>query len=118
MKISRRGIEKIRAVVKWYESGQKDNPQTQASYPVPIGSIGVHVKIGGSAIGAATSATQMTSGSAELWKFDETGAGTATGVTVTVWNKETSGTISANAHCLALRVGHGYVILWELGACP
>lgn len=111
-----RAVDRIRRAVRFVESNGRITPPPQATGAVPMGAL-VHVKSGGSAISAASSATQMSSGTGNLWYFDETGAGTDTGVSVTLWHKETGAAFPANTHGLAARAAHGYIIIYQVGAC-
>jgi len=108
--ISRRGAERLKRQLERAEGSRYNDPPVTSGRPVQIG-YALHIKTGGSGVGAATSVTQMTSGVVAVWNFGPTGAGVDSGETVTVWNKSTT-SIAANKHGLAVMTGCGYVVDW------
>jgi len=108
--ISRRGAERLKRQLERAEQGRYNDPPATSGRPVQIG-YALHFKTGGSGIGAATSVTQMTSGTVAVWEFGPTGAGVDSGLTVDVWNKATT-SIAANKHGLAVMTCCGWVVDW------
>ena len=108
--ISRKGAQRIKRVVerveREYYNPPPDQPGARRSQPYAI-----HIKTGGSGVGAASSVTQMTSGTVAIWNADDAGALSDSGDTETVWNKATTA-LAANKHGLAVLAIGGYVVDW------
>lgn len=67
----------------------------------------------GSAIAAATSSTQMTSGTITFYTSDNTGLLTIAN-TQTVWNKSTTGTVLAGDPLMVCQDAQGqFIVFWE-----
>ena len=113
---TRRSIEKIVNAVRFVERNGRIASPPQSTGAVPMGAL-VHVKSGMTEIDAAPSVDQMSSGTGNLWYFDETGAGTDTEIEVTLWHKDTSAPFPAETHALASRAAHGYILIYQEGAC-
>jgi len=108
--ISRKGAERLKRQLIRAETGKVNNPPIPASPGGPIG-YGLFFKSSGSGVGAASSVTQMTSGTVAIWTFGPTGAGVDTGETTTVWNKATTA-VPANTHGIAIMTCCGWTIDW------
>lgn len=111
--ISRDGAKRVKRVVERSEKGYYNPPPGtrktgRGSGPLPYA---IHIKTGGPGISAASSVTQMTSGTVAVWIADESGALSDSGDTETVWNKSTTA-ISANKHGIAVLTSTGYVVDW------
>lgn len=108
--ISKDGAKRVKRVVEQAEGGYVNPPPTlsRTSGPLPYA---VHIKTGGSGISAASSVTQMTSGTVAVWNVDDAGALSDSGDTITVWNKAVSA-IAANKHGIAVLAIGGYVVDW------
>lgn len=115
--ISREGAERTKRVVEAAEAKYVNGPPLSPGASLATGVCLVHAKTGGSGIGAASSDTQMTSGTVEIMVPNITGALQPSGISVTCWNKETSGAVGNNKHILMALSPCGYVCLWEIGAC-
>lgn len=77
----------------------------------------VEAKTGGSGIGAAASATQMTGADVTIWQCDDAGALTATSATVKAWNKDTANAVGNNKHIWIAKNAAGlWCVVWE--QCP
>jgi len=108
--ISRDGAKRVKRVVDRVERSYFNPPQKgrKGAGPLPYA---IHIKTGGSGISAASSVTQMTSGTVAVWIADESGALSDSGDTETVWNKSTTA-LSANKHGIAVLTSTGYVVDW------
>lgn len=111
--ISRDGAKRTKRVVDRVERGYYNPPPgsrkgRSGGGPLPYA---IHIKTGGAGISAASSVTQMTSGTVAVWIADESGALSDSGDTETVWNKSTTA-LSANKHGIAVLTSTGYVVDW------
>lgn len=74
----------------------------------------LEAKTGGSGIAVASSDTQMTSGTVEVWNCDSSGTLTDGLRTVTAWNKDTASAVGANKQVLLMKNRAGlWVVVWE-----
>jgi hypothetical protein len=77
----------------------------------------VEAKTGASGIAVASSATQYTSGTVDVYQCSSSGALTSAGYTVTAWNKDTANAVGNNKHIWIAKNRAGlWCVVWE--QCP
>lgn len=114
--ISKRGAQRLRKQLERQERGFQNRPPSASTFPLGTPGYFLHA-VTNSAVSAAPSTTQMSSGTASIMDVADDGSLTDSGDDIDFWHKETGGGIgSGKSILLAPSVG-GYVAVYEVGSC-